>query len=200
MDSPWYLDRRQQLSTVYHLFSDLIRFPLPCPKPHLHSPVYQMACGRASDVVEQPDASAGLTGGDADVGLVLQVFLLIYCTDSHCRTLAAVVLTISGAHLGSNACHQALKSSTLHTRALECSQPSWQGEIKDGVLRVVQVQVNSAASASCAIFPGDEVVSINGVFTNDMTAAQASSLLTGKPGDACMQLNVRTFGEALRMP
>ena len=41
---------------------------------------------------------------------------------------------------------------------------------------VKQVLVNSAAAASCEVFPGDELLSIDGVSTRDMTAAQASIL------------------------
>jgi hypothetical protein len=36
--------------------------------------------------------------------------------------------------------------------------------------------VNSAAAASCELFPGDELLSIDGVSTRDMPAAQASIL------------------------
>ena len=57
-----------------------------------------------------------------------------------------------------------------------------QGSLKDGILRVTQVVVNSAAAASCAVFPGDELVSIDGLSTKDMTAAHAQSSLSGKPG------------------
>ena len=39
---------------------------------------------------------------------------------------------------------------------------------------VKQVLVNSAAAASCEVFPGDELLSIDGVSTRDMTAAQVS--------------------------
>ena len=34
--------------------------------------------------------------------------------------------------------------------------------------------MNSAAAASCEVFPGDELLSIDGVSTRDMTAAQVS--------------------------
>ena len=57
-----------------------------------------------------------------------------------------------------------------------------QGSVRDGIIRVSQVLANSAASASCAVFPGDQVASVDGQSTVGMTAAHVASLLTGKPG------------------
>jgi len=55
---------------------------------------------------------------------------------------------------------------------------------KSGVkcVTVTRILVNSPAAASCRVFPGDELVTIDNVSTNDMTAAHAASLLAGKSG------------------